>query len=194
MEVNPEVVAMTTRLAELGATGTVAGIRTRIATSKASKEARQTIELLDEIVDELISQRTELLGIAQALEDELIAERISDDDIAFVTRELIPKVERLLDFADSDADPEEVAKVLELLVAKETVKILQVLGFNFRDAIGQPLTNLVARLINTKGPIQSEDPEALHRLQLESQTALAKLALDPASYNRFRTLLGQRSD
>ena len=193
MELNPELAAMGARLAELGARGTVTGIRARIATGKAAKRDRETIELLEEIVDELISQRTEILGIAQAFENELIAERISDDDIAFVTTQLVPKVEGLLGFAGSDVDPEEVRKVLELLVSKETVKILQVLGFNFREAIGRPLTDLFARLINTQSPIQPDEPEAVHRLQLESQITLAKLALDPAAYERFTALLGQRS-
>jgi hypothetical protein len=193
MELNPEVAAMAARLAELGTRGTVTGIRARIGSSKATKRDLETIELLDEIVDELISQRTEILGIAQAFEDELVAERISDDDIAFVTSQLAPKLEGLLDLAGSDADPEEVRKVLELLVSKDTVKILQVLGFNFREAIGRPLTNLVARLIDTHGPVLPADPETIHRLQLENQITLAKLALDPAAYERFAALLGQQS-
>ena len=194
MELDPELSGLAVRLTELGARGTVTGIRTRIATSKATKREREIIEALDEIVDELISERTEILGIAQAFEEELIAERISDEDIGFVTSELAPKVGELLDLADSDADPDEVRKLLELLVSKETVKILQVLGFNFREAIGRPLTQLVARLINTQGPVQPEDPETIHRLGLENQITLAKVALDPASYERFNALFGQRSE
>ncbi len=151
MDLNPELGDMAVRLTELGARGTVTGIRARIATSKAAKRERETVETLEEIVDELISERTEILGIAQAFEEELIAERISDDDIGFVTSQLAPRLEELLELARVDADPDEVRKVLELLVSKETLKILQVLGFNFREAIGRPLTDLVARLINT-GP------------------------------------------
>jgi hypothetical protein len=194
MELDPQLVDMAARLAELGARGTVTGIRARIATSKAAKRDRETIEALEEIVDELISERTEILRIAQAFEEELIAERISDDDIGFVTSQLAPKVEDLLGLAGTDADPDEVRKLLELLVSKETVKILQVLGFNFRGAIGRPLTDLVARLINTQGPVQREDPENIHRLGLENQIMVAKLALDPSSYERFVALLSQRPE
>lgn len=158
MEFDPQLVDMAARLTELGARGTVTGIRARIAISKTAKRDKETIEALEEIVDELISERTEILRIAQAFEEELIAERISDDDIGFVTSQLAPKVEELLGLAGADADPDEVRKLLELLVSKETVKILQVLGFNFREAIGRPLTDLVARLINTQGPVQREDP------------------------------------
>jgi hypothetical protein len=111
-----------------------------------------------------------------------------------VTSELAPKVDELLGLAGADADPDEVRKLLELLVSKETVKILQVLGFNFREAIGRPLTQLVARLINTQGPVQPEDPETIHRLGLETQITMGKLALDPTSYERFAALLGQRPE
>lgn len=111
-----------------------------------------------------------------------------------MTSQLAPKVDELLDLAGADADPDEVRKLLELLVSKETVKILQVLGFNFREAIGRPLTQLVARLINTQGPVQPEDPETIHRLALENQTTLGRLALDPASYERFNALFGQQSE
>lgn len=193
MELNPELATMGARLAELGARGTVTGIRTRITASKAAKRDRETIELLEEIIDELISQRTEVLGIAQAFEDELVAEQISDDDITFITDQLAPKVESLLGFAGPDVDPDEVRKMLELLVSKETIKILQVLGFNFRDAIGRPLTSLIARFINMQGPVQPQDPSTMHQLQLESQITLARLALDPDAYERFAALLG-RSD
>jgi hypothetical protein len=193
MELNPELVAMGTRLGELGARGTLQEFGPRITTSKAAKRDRETIELLDEIVDELISERTEILGIAQAFEDELIAERISDDDIAFVSQ-LAPKVEGLLGLAGSDVDAEQVRQVLDLLVSKEVVKILQVFGFNFRNAIGRPLTNLLVRFIDTQGPFRPGDPGPIHRLQLESQTTLAKLALDPAAYDRFTALLGQRPE
>lgn len=194
VELDPELTAMAARLTELGARGTVTGLRARIAAGKAANRDRDTIEALEEVVDELISQRTEILGIAQAFEDELVAERISDDDIDFVTSQLAPKVEELLRLGGADADPEEVRNLLELLVSKETVKILQVLGFNFREAIGRPLTDLVARLINTQGPLQPEDPETISRLRLESQIAVANLALDPAAYERFIALVGQQPE
>lgn len=193
MDVNPDVAALAVRLAELGARGSVASIRTRIASSKATKRDHETIEILDEIVDELVSDRTEILGIAQAFEDELVAQRISDGDIEFITTELVPKVEQLLQLAGgTPANAAEIRQVIDVLVSTETVKILQLLGFNFREAIGRPLTEFVARLIQAQGPIRPQDPEAIHRLQLENQAALARVALDPDAYDRFTALLGPR--
>lgn len=195
MEVNPEVAALAVRLAEIGARGSVAGIRTRIATSKATKRDQETIEVLDEIVDELVNDRSEILGIAKAFEDELVAQRIFDEDIKFITTELAPKLEQLLQLSGSaPSNLEELREAVGLLVSKELVTILQLLGFNFRDAIGRPLTELVARLISTQGPVRPQDPEVIQRLSLENQIMLGKLSLDPDAYARFTALLSPRTE
>lgn len=194
MELDPELAAMAARLTELGARGTVTGIRGRISASKAANRDRETIEILEEIIDELISQRTEILGIAQAFEEELVAERISDEDIEFITSQFAPKIEALLEMTGTDADPDEIRKVIDVVVSKESLKILQVLGFNFREAIGRPLTDLLARVINTQGPVKPCDPDTIRRLSLENQIALAKLSLDPPAYERFAALFGARAE
>ena len=194
MEVNPEIAQLALRLGEIGARGSVAGIRTRIAASKATKRDQETIEVLDEIVDELISDRSEVLGIAQAFENELVAQRISERDIEFITTELAPKLEQLVGLAGGPQDNvETIREAIDVFVSKELVTMLQVLGFNFREAIGRPLTELVSRLIATRGPIQPESPDELQRLNLEAQITLGKLALDPEAYARFAALLGHDS-
>ena len=120
-----------------------------------------------------------------------MAERISDEDIGFITNQFAPKMEQLLDLAGSDANPDEIRKMIEVLVSRETVKVLQVLGFNFRDAVGRPLTDLVARFISARGPVEPNSSANTQQLLLESQISLAKLALDQAAYDRFLSLIGQ---
>lgn len=195
MDLNPEVAELAVRLGEIGARTSVATIRTRIAATKAARQDRETIEVLEEIVDELISDRSEVLGIAQAFEDELVAQRISDEDIGFITSELAPKFEELFSLSGRTAPDnlEEIRGLLDVIVSKETVTILQLLGFNFREAIGRPLTELMARLINTRGPgtQQVQDTEKLQRLILENQITMGRLARDPEAYERFMMLTGR---
>ena len=38
------------------------------------------------------------------------------------------------------------------LLNKDTLKTMQLLGFNYKEAIGRPLTNLVASMIESKIP------------------------------------------
>jgi hypothetical protein len=178
-------------LQNFGARGTVSGIRARISTSKAAKRDRDIIETSEDIVDELLADRAEILGIAQSFEEELVAQRISDDDITYVTEQLVPRLATLVDLSGNTGDPDELRKMLDLLLSKETLKILQVLGFNFRDAVGRPLTNLVARLIMAIKPDYSGSEAELRRLSLENQKTMAELSLDPDAYDRFNQLFSR---
>jgi len=191
VDLDPQLVGAGARLTELAARGTVSGIRTRITASKAARRDQETIQVLEEIIDELLSERSELLRIAKEFESVLVAERISDDEIEFVAGQLGPKLEELLGMAGSSYDPGEVRAMLELVVSRESITILQVLGFNFREAVGRPLTDLLARAIESQGPLRPEDPERLQRAQLEAHNALAQIALDPDAYDRFRDLIGR---
>lgn len=69
----------------------------------------------------------------------------------------------------------------------ETVNVLQLLGFNFRKAIGEPLTALCESLILTQVSRSTE----LQLEQLKNQQALVSLALDEAAFNRFNALMGR---
>ena len=42
----------------------------------------------------------------------------------------------------------EQQNALEVILSKETLKILQLLGFNYKEAIGEPLTSVIAHAIN----------------------------------------------
>lgn len=52
-----------------------------------------------------------------------------------------------------DPETQKYLDVLEKLLSVETVTVLQLLGFNFRQAIGEPLTQLVRRLIASRAPV-----------------------------------------
>jgi hypothetical protein len=103
----------------------------------------------------------------------------------------VPRLATLVDLSGNTGDPDELRKMLDLLLSKETLKILQVLGFNFRDAVGRPLTNLVARLIMAIKPDYSGSEAELRRLSLENQKTMAELSLDPDAYDRFNQLFSR---
>lgn len=47
-------------------------------------------------------------------------------------------------------------KALKTLLSEETIKILQLLGFNFKRAIGEPLTEILRNKIISSLTTQSE--------------------------------------
>lgn len=126
---------------------TASSVQQRIKALKTAKKSNETIAGLEEIVNDLLEEKSEILRIARAYEDELVSQRISDDDIAYITKS-IPKILGLINsFDDDEAIDDQNVQALKALTSTETVKILQLLGFNYRKAIGEPLTEVVNTLI-----------------------------------------------
>lgn len=76
---------------------------------------------------------------------------------------------------------DDVVRILSPLISKETLTILQLLGFNFRKAIGEPLTILLEKLILSKLPMDAS-------LQAEIQLEMLKSARDPAARKALEKL------
>lgn len=91
------------------------------------------------------------MQISQAYQQELISQKISDKEIDYITQELIPKITDLSKATGGNVD--DIIQVLSPLISKETFTILQLLGFNFRKAIGEPLTVLIEKMILSNLPI-----------------------------------------
>jgi hypothetical protein len=129
---------------------------------KARNQAADTINELEEIINELIADKSELARIAKEYEDELVAQRLSEDDVAYITSKLLPLIEGLIPASSPGGSQGTAARAqleaLKALLSTETVTILQLLGFNFREAIGGPLTTLVSDFILSKAPTGTRGP------------------------------------
>jgi hypothetical protein len=152
---DPQLQTLATQLADTAIRNTAGSIADRIATAKARKKDQETIAELEEIVYGLLSDKSELVQIAQAYEEELVAQRISADDIEYISTNFVPLLQRLIESAAASnggdgADVQEMMDLIQPLLSVETVTVLQLIGFNFRKAIGEPLTELVSNLILSK--------------------------------------------
>jgi hypothetical protein len=72
--------------------------------------------------------RTSLIAIAQAYEQELVAQRIAEKDITYITTKLLPVVENLAGFA-GDSDATQAIDAIKGLVTVETLTIMQLVEF-----------------------------------------------------------------
>lgn len=152
-----DLITLGSQLAAAAARSTAVQVAERIATSKAKKQDQQTIAELEEIVNGLIADKSELVRIAQAYEEELVAQRIAPADIEYISNNLLPILSQLV---ASSAEPDQVQAFVDFarpLLSVETVTVLQLVGFNFRKAIGEPLTELVAGLIAARKPQSTFD-------------------------------------
>ena len=145
-----------TAIAELGASlatmavsGTATAINAKIKAIKTEKDSDKIRNAYDEIVNELISEREEAIRIAQVYKAELERIVISDDDI----EHLHATASRVLDLLKTLSPATDVStfKTLKDLISVDTLKTMQLLGFNYRAAIGEPLTQMCATAISNIG-------------------------------------------
>jgi len=188
MELSPELQGVAASLAASAVRNTAQAVSDKIAALKAKGRAEETINGLEELINDLIQDKAELTRIARAYESELVAQRLTPGDIGYVTSNVMPIVEKLLDASgNKSSQSSEIIEGLKALMSPETVNILQILGFNFRDAIGDPMTTLTRRAILSRAPADNQDLQAL---QLRREIAIYELALDAEATARFRQLMG----
>lgn len=182
--VAPEIASLASTLAEIAVRNTASAVSSRIQAFRARRDNEAVINELIELVNELISDRAQLVSIAQAFEQELAGQRMSDEEIAYITDKLIPTAQRLAEKTMKDSsEVSEFVDILKGLVSSETMTILQLVGFNFRQAIGQPLTQLVERLILSRVP--AAGASNLAELQARREIAFIEMVRDPAAADRF---------
>ena len=173
-----DMAALAASLTEVAVRNTASVVFSRMAAIRSKKNDREAVSELADLVNELIADKAELVAIAKAFEQELVSQRISQEDISYITGNVIPVVERLADLSDADDDTQEVVDAIKSLVSVETVTIMQLVGFNFRRAIGEPLTLLVERLILKQVP-STDVSEELQVLSARREVAYLEALSDP---------------
>jgi hypothetical protein len=187
MDISPEVLQLGTKLAESMARNGATMISDKIRAVRASGRQEDVIAGLEEIISDLLDDKSELTRIAQSYQSELVSQQLTSGDVRYIADTVFPLLEAMAD-AGLDEENEKLKQLeaMKPLLSVETVNVLQLLGFNFRRAIGEPLTALM------EGKILSSVNRS-QELQLESmrnQRALVELARDPDAYERFRSLVG----
>lgn len=197
MNMDPNLSAMMTHLAELAIPSATATIYNKVEAIIKGKATEQTVNELRQIINDLIKERNDLVGIAQAYEQELVAQQISDDNIQYIIDSVLPVlkvfVEKMPDDNDEKAarkeQAEEALDIIEQLLSVDMLTVLQVLGFNYKKAIGEPLTIVLQKLITS---ISRPDPQLAaenNRLNLQTSLALATIAQDEEAAERLKRVL-----
>lgn len=197
MNIDPTLAAVMAHLAELAIPSATATIYTKVEAITKGKATEQTVNELKQIINDLIKERNDLVAIAQTYEQELIAQRISDKDIKYIIDSVLPVLKIFVEkmpasgtAAAQKAQAEEAISILEQLLSVDMLTVLQLLGFNYKRAIGEPLTLLLQKLITS---LSRPDPQLAaenNRLHLETSLALANIAQDEEASERLRRVLG----
>lgn len=151
-----------TNLTALAVKGTVSAVSTKIKAIKMERDAEIIKNKYDEMINELLSEREEAIRIAQVYKSELERYEISDEDIAHLHNTVGQVLEILKKMVPST--PIETYEQIKELIGIDTLKTMQLLGFNYKAAIGEPLTQLCANAILSKSK-KSQNPVGKNKLR-----------------------------
>ena len=134
----------------LAVKGTTAKINSKIQSMKTEREADKLRSAYDDIVNELIIERAEALRIAQIYKEEYEKVTIKDEDIEYLHNTLIRIISLFSSFGNVTEEQTVSFQQMAELLNKDTLKTMQLLGFNDREAIGEPLSEVCANTIKSK--------------------------------------------
>ena len=176
------------------ATAVLTGITNRIKQAKVKGNKDEIITELDAILTELIEKDNDLIRQVSALQRELDMNFISEEDIHFITENLVPLLEKVIKKSSPQKSPEEIEEILDItnsLISTQTLKILQLIGFNFKEAIGKPTTELAREWILSS--IKNREIELafaeqkieLETLQVKQTIMFYEMINDPEAFERY---------
>ncbi|MHA2852844.1 hypothetical protein ACXZ7E_02570 [Paenibacillus lautus] len=193
MEANPELVKAGIDLGSNLIKESVQSIVTKIKTAKAAGDKEKTINDLEEIINGLISDRNQLIQLTQTYEEKMIMQKISDNDIDYITENIIPLLENLLEQSTTENAQRtmESLNLFKPLLSKELFNIAQLLGFNFKKAIGEPLTELINSFITSKTSSPDEMRVTLELASLQREVEFYKVMQDEEAFQRYLIATGK---
>ena len=189
MELTPEMITLGTELASIAGRKSVEAIFDKIRTVKKKGDKDEIISNLEEIINDLISDKNRLIQISQAYEENLITQKITQEEIYYITNSIIPLLEEFLKQSSQDDSRkiQDGINAIKPILSKEIFNIMQILGFNFKEAIGEPLTELLAAFIRTKINTTERSLE-IQMLAQQREVEYLKICQDKKAYNRLMSI------
>ena len=189
MELTPEMITLGTELASIAGRKSVEAIFDKIRTVKKKGDKDEIISNLEEIINDLISDKNRLIQISQAYEENLITQKITQEEIDYITNSIIPLLEEFLKQSSQDDSRkiQDGINAIKPILSKEIFNIMQILGFNFKEAIGEPLTELLAAFLRTKINTTERSLE-IQMLAQQREVEYLKICQDKKAYNRLMSI------
>lgn len=153
-------------LATLIGSGTVKAITAKVQSLKTEKNIDKIRAGYDEIITQILQERADAILLAQTYKTELDKIEISDEDIEHLQNtvsnviDIFKRLSPNTQIANTQIDSLETIKDL---ISVDTLKTMQLLGFNYKSAIGEPLTVLCANAISNLGNKKSSSNNNVKR-------------------------------
>lgn len=193
-----ELVHLASSLTALAVKGTATAITSKIRAIKDEKSAEKIRNTYDEIVNELLNEREEAVRIAQAYKSELDSVSISDEDIQHLHNTVSRVLEIIKESQISTASligeyavekvkaQSESYEQIKELISVDTLKTMQLLGFNYKAAIGEPLTLMLKNFILSK----TSEPNPFEIFNKIVTPEMVEILKNKTAYDNFRQITG----
>ena len=190
-----ELLGLGTSLTELAVKGTVTAVSNKIKAIKEEKNVEKIRNTYDAIINELLNEREEAVRIAQAYKSELEKVVISDEDIQHLhnTVSRILEIIKGIQIASAEQQGGDVNAVrtqvesyeqIKELISVDTLKTMQLIGFNYKSAIGEPLTLMLKNFILSK----VTEPDSLKAFEKIVTPELVEILKDNTAYENFKQI------
>lgn len=193
-----ELLSLASALAELAVKGTATAVSHKIRAIKDEKNIDKVRNTYDEIINELLNERDEAVRIAQAYKSELEKVVISDEDIQHLhnTVSRILEIIKSMQISSAERVSEDAVEAVKAQVASyeqikelisvDTLKTMQLIGFNYKSAIGEPLTLMLKNFILSK----VSDPDSLKAFEKIITPEMVEILKDNTAYEHFKQITG----
>ena len=145
MDQNLAVLGM--QLAEVVSRNTFSYVSNKMKLAKDKKDLDSQSLAYSEIINSLLEDKQELTILVREYKQAYEQVTISDDDIEYLHNTLKGALDVLNKFSPQTSSTQDAVNTLIELLNKDTLKTMQLLGFNYKEAIGQPLTEACSSAI-----------------------------------------------
>ena len=174
------ITALTKQLAIVVLNNTATQVADNVEKARAQIDKEKTTAALEQIINELVRDKAELTRIAQAYEQELASQKITKKELEYITENILPLLDKFI-----PEDQKETVEQLSSILSVETLAVMQLLGFNYKRAIGEPLTVLLQKTIESKIPADPSEAQRTNLLALE-------IIKDPEASKRYEVWTGKK--
>ncbi|MGM0139111.1 hypothetical protein IGI65_001562 [Enterococcus sp. DIV0755b] len=137
-------------LADVLSRNTVDYVGDKIRLAKEKKDLQSRSVAYEEIINQLLEDKNNSILLATKYKEAYEQVTISDEDIEYLQKTLRGAIKILFAFSPQTDEVKFSIDTLIELLNKDTLKTMQLLGFNYREAIGQPLTEVCSQAIKEK--------------------------------------------
>lgn len=125
-------------------------VSTKKEQAKGNKNQAEQQVIYEEIINGLLQDKMELESVTREYKSLYENITISDNDIEYL-QETIQQAVKILNTMSPELEKQrDTIDTFIQLINKDTLKTMQLLGFNYKEAIGIPLTEVCATKIHTK--------------------------------------------